>query len=101
MGKKTKLRYPCRLCDEVRFNSWQARDAHEHNDHRPPKKEEKTFLQTGKYFRLNNGIHLSVGSKISVLEEGIIEKIIITEGSNTAEVYLSITLSEWARKVEK
>ena len=84
----------CWKCSK-RFTSWQERDAHVRDEHKPPKQTEKTFIRTGEEHHLINGIGLELGDKIGFSSKGVVTKITITEGSNIAKVEISVIEDFW------
>lgn len=82
-------------CDE-KFISWQKRDAHTAEAHKPPKRSEQRFLSVSSH-RLLQGQNLNLGDRVGFNIEGVITKLTLTEGSNVAEVEVSYTKDTWMR----
>ena len=97
--KKKKLRFACWKCNE-RFISYQKRDNHLVDDHKPPKKTEKKFIREGDPHNLIDGINLKLGDKVLFTKRGVITKITLTEGSNLANVEVSVLKDVWKKDDE-
>ena len=94
-----KLRYQCFVCGK-KFKSWQARDRHMDEDHKPsppPAKKEKKFIRTGESHRLCNGINLKLGENVTFIKKAVVTRICLTEGSDVAEVEVSVIKDVWER----
>lgn len=92
--KEKKLRFGCSKC-AIRFSSWQRRDQHAQEFHKPPQKTEKRFIRTGESHNLINGLNLKLGDKVLFTKKGVITKITLTEGSNVASVEVSVIKDSW------
>lgn len=96
--KKENLRFPCYKCTDS-FVSWQARGRHIQNDHKPPKKVEKKFLREGEIHNLIGGTNLKLGDRVRFLKKGIVSKITVTEGSNVANIEVSVIKDTWKNDI--
>ena len=88
MKNKTK-RYGCYKCDE-RFISWQQRNRHLEDDHKPPMKTTIEMKRYGEYHKLIGGVHMEIGDLISFEKKGVITKITKTENSRDVEVEVAV-----------
>jgi hypothetical protein len=86
---KNKSRYGCSQCGE-RFNSWQQRNAHEADAHKPPRKTIQQVKRYGEYHSLIGGMNLKIGNTVEFTKTGVITKIITTEGSNDVEIEIAV-----------
>lgn len=96
--KSKKLRYGCWKCDEY-FISWQKRNKHLEEDHKPLQKTIKKFVMENDSHSLLNGrkYNLKLGDKLIFTKRGVVTKITLTENSDTAEVECSLTENNWNR----
>jgi len=94
-----KLRYKCFVCGE-KFKSWQSRDRHMEENHKPPAppvKREKKFIRTGESHRLCGGTDIKLGENVTFIKKVVVTKVCLTEGSDVAEVEVSVIRDNWER----
>lgn len=97
MKKKSKLRYSCWKCDN-RFISWQKRDKHLIEDHKPPRKTIK--VSKGRFYAITllNGKYLKLGNLVQFRQKAVIKKITYTEGSKDVDVECEIFTDTYETK---
>lgn len=99
MKKKNKLsvnRYSCYKCFD-RFTSWQKRDAHLAEAHKPPVKTSRVFEFETERTLLGALGQVSLGSNVKIEWYGTVIKLTETEGSKNVAVTLGIKKHIWVK----
>lgn len=97
---KKKLRYQCYKCDE-RFKSWQERNHHCEQEHKPVLEPKKTIEVIPGYEEVRNlidGKDLKLGDVIWLGRKTVITKIERTENSRDILATLKITRGWYSRE---
>lgn len=95
--KRKPVKYSCWKCGAI-FNSWQARDKHMAEEHKPPVKTTKGFIGEENHILLGGALTVKLGDIIEFPKFGVVTQITTTEGSNDIEVVIGLIKKEWSKK---
>ncbi len=89
-----KLRFECGKCDE-RFISWQQRDRHEGEGHKPPEVKTETASMQEDSRTLLGGSEVEIGDVIEITKKVVVTKTTKTEGSKDISAVVALIKSSW------
>ncbi len=95
-NKRKPVRYDCYHCDAF-FQSWQARDKHIAEEHKPPQKTTESVLYEESR-TLKNADRVQLGDQIEFPKWGVVTKLIRTEGSQDIEVTIAVMKNTWQKR---
>ncbi len=91
-----KLRFACYKC-ELRFISWQKRDKHVADDHKPSEVKVETASMEEDTRTLLGGHNVKIGDVLWIKRKVVVTKTTKTEGSDDVYVTVATIKSSWDR----